>query len=84
MMLSNTTSIVMVGKDLSKPFTTKWCFRQDNPSSCDLLYFLLRGFWEKVESFAMLLVYSNDIDIIEHIKRDVTAAFSTIAHESII
>ena len=73
---------VKVGMDLSKPFDTMRGFRQGDPpyhaTSSTSLWRVI-GVHRNGTIFqksVQLLAYADDIDIIKHSKRDVTAAFS--------
>ena len=91
MTLTDTSSAVLIGKDLTPPFDTKRGFRQGDSLSCDFFNLMLEKiirasgveiagtiFYKSV----MLLAYADDIDIIGINQRDVTAAFSSLEGES--
>ena len=91
MTMSNTTSSVKIGSEISEPFDTIRGFRQGDPLSCNLFNLIMEAvirragvetsgtiFYKSVQ----LLAYADDIDIIGTSKRAVTAAFSTIERES--
>ena len=91
MTLSNTTSSVKIGLNLSEPFDTKRGFRQGDPLSCTLFNLLMEGVLRKAGvhrsgtiffKSVQLLAYADDIDIVGLSKRDVTAAFPAIQKES--
>ena len=91
MTMSNTTSSVKVGAEISEPFDTLRGFRQGDPLSCNLFNLIMEAvirragaersgtiFYKSVQ----LLAYADDIDIIGKTKRAVSAVFSDIEKES--
>lgn len=92
MTLSNTSSSVKVGNDLSEAFDTKRGFRQGDSLSCTLFNLLMESVIRKADVHrtgtiltnrcVQLLAYADDIDIIGRTKRDVTGAFGAIEKES--
>ena len=77
--------------DLSEPFDTVRGFREGDPLSCDLFNFVMKSVYQRREFIngngtvfqkcVQLLEYADDINIIVHTKRYVTAAFSAIEQE---
>ena len=78
---------------LSEPFDTMRGFRQGDPLSWDLFYFVMENVLRKAgvhrnrtifHKSVQLLAYADGIAIIGQTKRDVTVAFSVIEREPII
>ena len=91
MTLSNTTSSVRIGKDLSEPFDTKRGFRQGDSLSCDFFNLMLEKIIRAAElnrsgtilyKSVQLLAYADDIDIIGKNKGYVCSAFSGLDREA--
>ena len=91
MTLQKTSCVVKVGKELSDPFDTVRGFRQGDPLSCTFFNFIMESIVRKSgvqrtgtikTKSVQLLAYADDIDIIGHGLRDVTAAFAAIERES--
>ena len=92
MTLSNSSSSVKLGKDLSEPFDTVRSFRHADPLSCDLFNFLLDSMlWKEgvhrngtiFYKILQLLAYADNIAIIGRMMRDVIAAFRAIERASV-